>query len=73
MEITEDEIKNDPDSILEDEEKIKAVVKDHELVVKVLEAKEETEMKVTVDGEEVALVRPFMSAEELEKRKIPFL
>lgn len=55
-----DEIVENPDGILENEDKLREIIADPDLTLKLLESKEEYSMKVKVDGVDVAMVRPTM-------------
>jgi hypothetical protein len=61
-----DEIIEDSDSVLNDEIKLKEVVKDSELVVKLLESKGVSHLDVVVEDVPIALVR---SVESYDKEK----
>jgi hypothetical protein len=52
-----DEITTNPDMVLADEEKMKEVIKDAELTVKLLETKNIGNLNIEIEGETVALVR----------------
>lgn len=53
-----DEIREDPDSVLADDEKMKVVIQDPELAVELLKSKEVYNLDVNVDGDNIAMVRP---------------
>lgn len=61
-----DEIIEDSDSVLNDEIKLKEVVKDSELAVKLLESKGVSHLDVVVEDVPIALVR---SVESYDKEK----
>lgn len=52
-----DEIMEDPDSVLNDEAKLKGVVQDPELAVKLLESKGVEYLEVTVENQNIAIVQ----------------
>lgn len=52
-----DEIMQDPDSVLNDETKLKEVVQDPELAVKLLESKGVEYLDVTVENQNIAIVQ----------------
>ena len=52
-----DEIMEDPDSVLNDEAKLKEVVQDPELAVKLLESKGVEYLEVTVENQNIAIVQ----------------
>ena len=52
-----DEIMEDPDSVLNDETKLKEVVQDPELAVKLLESKGVEYLEVTVENQNIAIVQ----------------
>ena len=52
-----DEIMQDPDSVLNDEAKLKEVVQDPELAVKLLESKGVEYLEVTVENQNIAIVQ----------------
>lgn len=61
-------IETDPDTILNDNDKLKEIIKDHQLTILLLESKEEYYMVVKVDGDDIALVRPKELPESMQKR-----
>lgn len=51
------EIQNDPDGILTDETKLKLVVVDPELASLLVESKEESQLLIEINGEQIKLKR----------------
>mgnify|MGYP000955116315 CR=1 FL=1 len=70
MEIDVKEISENPDEILVDENKLKQVIKDPDMVVELLTAVDKNELVVEVEGEEVELYKSHLSPEIKNKMKI---
>lgn len=70
MEIDVKEISENPDEILADENKLKQVIKDPDMVVELLTAVDKNELVVEVEGEEVELYKSNLSPEIKNKMKI---
>lgn len=65
-----DEIRENPDKVLKDDEKMKEVISDPDLVISLLKAKNKSNLIVSVDGEDVELVKPQELPKPLFKRHI---
>jgi hypothetical protein len=70
MTVSSEDIMENPDAILADSEKLKEVVSNPDLVVDLLDVKDEPEMDVEVDGETVALAKPLFNPERVMMDKI---
>jgi len=56
----EGEIERNPDGVLDDEDRMRDVIADPNLTIKLLTSKEVDKMTVILDGEKVALVKPII-------------